>query len=221
MEHSGDTKARNKNTNMLPGYFILVTFALRLLGSAAYIRAIVRGQAKPNIISWFLWSVTPLIAFVAAVRSGAGIASLGTLALALSAVFVLAMALWRHAGVIKLDAANVACGVLAVAGIVVWQVTANPHAAIITAILADIASAIPTLRKIIAQPWTEYAPSYMLSGTAMIFALLTVKEWSFTSAAFLVYTLLVNFLTVGLIKYFIRKKRHLNRTTAEYSGQHI
>lgn len=192
---------------MLPGYFIIATFILRLLGSASYIRAIIRGQAQPNLLSWFLWSATPMIAFYVAVRSDAGIAALGTLALALSTALVLVVALWRRAGVMTLDPANIACGLLSVIGIALWQITSDPYIAIITAILADIASAIPTIRKLIARPWTEYAPTYMLSAVAMVIALLTVKEWSFTSTAFIAYTMTINCLFVAMISFFGSKRK--------------
>jgi hypothetical protein len=192
---------------MLPGYFIIVTFALRLLGSAAYIRAIIKGKARPNLLSWFLWSTTPIVAFVAAISSGVGISSFGTLALAASSVLVLIVALWRRAGVIAFDPATIACGLFAVLGIVLWQTTADPYFAISAAILADIASAIPTFRKIVRQPWTEYAPTYLLSAFAMVFALLTINDWSFASAAFPAYTLAVNVFAVTLILFFERKLR--------------
>ena len=74
---------------MLPSSFIIITFILRLLGSAVYIRAIIKGQVRPNLLSWFLWSLTPLIAFAAVARAGEGASGLGMLALALSAVVVL------------------------------------------------------------------------------------------------------------------------------------
>lgn len=192
---------------MLPGYFIVLTFALRLLGGFAYIRAVATGKAKPNMLSWLLWSITPLIVVIADSKSGLTIASLATLALAISPLLVFFTALIRRSGMIKLDAANIACGLLAVLGIMLWQATNQPLLAIIFAILADIASTIPTVRKIAVEPETEYAPTYLMGVGAMLIALLTIREWTFSHVAFPTYVMIINLIIVMLIVHYTQKVR--------------
>src|SRR5579863_1126185 len=42
----------------------------------SYVRAILKGEAAPNRVTWFLWALVPLIAGVAQLRAGVGISTL-------------------------------------------------------------------------------------------------------------------------------------------------
>ena len=55
---------------MLPAYFTLISIPLGLVGSILYIRDMYRGTVKPNRVSFFLWSLAPLIG--AAIAFGEG-----------------------------------------------------------------------------------------------------------------------------------------------------
>jgi hypothetical protein len=184
---------------MLPIGFIYVAAAMRLGGGLAYLRATVRGQAKPNPLSWLLWGVTALIAFFAEISAGVGIAAIVTLALATSPLMVFVAAMFKNPRSLTFDRLNLLCGLLAVTGIVIWRITSQPEIAIIVAILADIASSFPTIFKTIRRPKTEYAPTYAISALSMIVMLLTVRNWSFVAVAFPTYVLVINFFMVGLI----------------------
>lgn len=198
---------------MLPIWFIYVAAMLRLLGGLAYLRATLQGKALPNPLSWLLWSATPMIAFFAELSAGVGIAALVTLALGISPLLVFVATIYKNPRLFKLDRFNATCALLAITGIVLWVLTDHPQLAIALAILADIASSLPTIKKTIHRPHTEYAPTYAISAFSMILTLLTIRSWSFASAAFPIYILTINiyivFLIIGgkLRKFIIKKKK--------------
>lgn len=197
---------------MLPIWFIYVAAAMRLGGGLAYLHATLRGQAKPNPLSWLLWGVTALIAFFAEISAGVGAAAIVTLALAVSPLMVFVAAMFKDPRSLTFDRLNLVCGLMAVIGIVLWRLTSQPELAIVVAILADIASSFPTIFKTIRRPKTEYAPTYAISALSMVIALYTVRNWTFVAVAFPIYVLVVNLFMVGLITV---SRRALKRREAK------
>lgn len=184
---------------MLPTSFVILAMLLRLSGGVAYLRATLRGKAHPELLSWFMWAATPMIAFFAELSAGVGAVAYVTFALGLSPLLVFLTALIKKTGTLRLDFFNACCILLAVIGVVLWRTTSNPELAILLAIFADIASAVPTLRKIMKWPESEYWPSYAMSVLAMIITLLMVDEWKFAAYAFPSYVMTINSLIVIMI----------------------
>ena len=195
---------------MLPSGFIAVAIALRLIGGFAYLRATARGRAHPELISWFLWAATPMIAFSAELSAGIGSVALVTLALGVSPLLVFVTALIKRTGTLRFDLFNICCVVLSVTGVALWRLTSDPELAIVLVIMADIASVVPTIRKIIRAPHTEYPVTYGLSAVAMILTLLTITKWQFAAYAFPLYILAINIVIVSFIIYYSTKHRTKN-----------
>lgn len=184
---------------MLPIGFIFVAVVLRLIGGAAYLSAVIRGKAQPYPLSWLLWSITPMIAFAAEISAGVGISSLVTLALGVTPLLVFITAMIKNPRWLKLDALNIICGLIAIGGIALWLITDTPVLAIVISIIADFFSGLPTIRKTIKKPKSEYAPAYFMSALAMVVTLLTISSWSFATWAFPAYVLVVNSFMVWII----------------------
>ena len=196
---------------MLPTYFIFIAAALRLSGGMAYFKATLSGRAKPNPISWLLWSITPMIAFAAELSAGVGPSAYVTLALGLSPLLVFLAAMYKNPKLLKLDRLDVLCVLIAALGIILWKITSHPQLAIALVIFADISSAMPTIRKIMHSPHTEYLPTYIISATSMVITLLAIKDFSFASLAFPLYILTINLFLIILITHrsvLIKKRKN-------------
>ena len=77
-------------------------------GRRGYLISTLRGKAKPNIVSWSLWSLTALIAFAAQIYKGGGSEALVTLAIAFGPLAVIAVAVLKGAQSLTLTRLDVA-----------------------------------------------------------------------------------------------------------------
>lgn len=178
---------------MLPVWFVGFSVAIRLLGGTQYAVGVLRGKARPNPITWFLWGLTPLIAFFAQVaEDGLSGQALVLLALATTPLIVCILAVMRHSARQHFTPFAITCGLLALMGIVLWRITKMPSIATAFSILADIFATLPTLQKAYRDPDSEYAWPYAWSAISMVVTLLTITEWSFVVFAFPLYMLAVN-----------------------------
>lgn len=199
---------------MLPYYFIYIAVFIRLLGGVSYLRATLDGRARPNPLSWFFWGTTPIIAFFAEISAGVGLPALATLALGISPLAVFVAVMYKNPRLFQLDAFNLLCGILAILGIILWRATENPDTAIMLAIIADIASVLPTLRKIWRFPNSEHSPTYLMSASSMTLVLFTIQQWNFATFAFPVYVLCINLFIlwfIGQAKLLRVTKKHETR----------
>lgn len=192
---------------VLPGFFLLISAAIRLFGGAAYIRAILKGKARPNSLTWLLWGITPTITLFAALSVNDTSNLVVTAALALSPLAVSMVAIRKDRRSLKFDKFNSICAVLAVIGIILWYYTKNPNLAIVLAIAADFVSSLPTVVKAKRQPASEYPPTYIMSAIAMLLALLTIPKWTFTNSAFMIYVFVLNIIIANLSTFGRLKKR--------------
>lgn len=193
---------------MLNENFIYLAATIRILGGVDYIRATLSGKAKPNPLTWLLWSITPMVAFLAEVNSGAHLTSIVTLAVAISPLLVFISAMIKNPRSIKLDFFNLFCAGLSISGIVAWTLTSNPMSAIWFAIFSDLISALPTLVKSYKQPKTEHSTTYALNSLSMLMTFFTLKSFSAIDITFPIYIFVINLIIVGLI--YIGRRRQKN-----------
>ena len=101
---------------MLPAWFTVFSIAIRLIGGAQYAWGVVVGKARPNPITWFLWGLTPLIAFFAQLQNGLNAQALVLLALATSPLVISALTVIKYGVREHFTGFSVTCGVLALSG---------------------------------------------------------------------------------------------------------
>lgn len=196
---------------MLPEWFVLVAVALNLVcATGGYVVAVLKGNAQPNRVTWFLWGLAPLIAFAAEIQQGVGIRSLFTLAAGLGPLLVVgASFISRHAEW-RLTRFDLVCGALSIVGLVLWQLSGDGNLAIVFAIAADALAGTPTVIKAYRSPDTEHPPAFAFGCAASVITLLTISDWSFASAAFPLYV----FLITGLILALLLTRVGVRRTAA-------
>jgi hypothetical protein len=183
----------------LPGWWTLVAIALHLASNGQYTVAVLRRRARPNIVTWLLWGLTPMVAVAAQIDDRPGPETAVTFVLGLGPLVVATVALRTDRSASRLTPFTVSCAAAAVVGIVAWQVTAAPTLAVAFCILADMLATLPTLRKAFSDPDSEHAPPYLLAMLAMLIALGTVEHPDFTAYGFPLYVLLVNLVLFLLI----------------------
>lgn len=172
---------------MLPEYFVVVGALIGFAGGVSYLLATLKGKAKPNRMTWLLWSMFPFIATAAQLQSGVGFSTFAVFAsgllpfLVFCASFINKNAYWR------LGRLDYGCGAIAVFGLVMWAVTKDPLMGILFSILADTVASLPTLLKAWQHPETEDGPTYILCLVGNVIALLAVQSAAFEAIGFQAY----------------------------------
>jgi hypothetical protein len=175
---------------MLSEQFIWLGAAVMLLAALGYVAATVRGQARPNRVSWGLWSVTSWLAFAGQLDEGVGMPALLTFTVALvpSLIFLASFvggAYWQFS---RLD---IVCAVLAVLTLVAWQITASGIVAIVLSIAVDAIAGIPTIVKACRDPESESHVAYTAGMFSAACTLLTLTEFTIANSAFAFYFLIL------------------------------
>lgn len=174
-------------------FFMATAFILRMSSGVSYSIATLKNRAQPNPITWFLWSVVPLISLIInIVEQGFSLQMLTQTSLILSPFLVFLAAIIKNPQSIKFDLPNVTCLILTTVAFGLLFVVKDGFWPIILSMLADFASSLPTLYKAAVKPFSEYAPAYLFSAVAMILTLLTIGRWNFTNSAYLLYALTLN-----------------------------
>ena len=141
-----------------------------------YLLAMVKGTTRPNIISWFLWTVIQGIIVIAQFTSGASWSIVIPIASGIGNCVVLAFAIAGY-GYKRFEAVDVASLLLAAAAMIFWALTSNPLTAILCAVLADAISYVPTLFKTYRDRYSETAVYWAGLVTADLLALVATTRF--------------------------------------------
>lgn len=173
-------------------YLVILGAVVQLIGIWSYIKDTVRGDAKPNRVSWLIWSIAPLIGTAAAISDGVTWVVLPVFMSGFGPLLVFIASFVNKNSYWKLEKFDYWCGALSLLALLLWWITKMPEVAILFAILSDGLAGIPTLVKAWKYPETENAGPF----TAGLFSTLTsfaaVKIWNFSSIAFPIYLIFIN-----------------------------
>jgi len=191
---------------MLPAYFVFIGALINFFGIASYFIDTIKGKAKPNRVTWFLWALAPLIAFSAEINQGVGLQSVLTFSqgafplLILFASFVNKKSFW------KITRFDIFCAVLSILGLILWYLTKVGNVAIFFSIISDLFAGIPTIVKSYTSPETENYKAYLFGGINAFITLLTIQIWNFANWGFPFYIFIINTIFFLLIRFHLGKR---------------
>lgn len=178
--------------------FLIVAAIISIGSVLPYLRDIVKGTTKPNIVSWITWSLLTGIAtaaqisaheFVAAVFSGS--ATIATTVVVLFGI--------RY-GYVRYTMFDAGCQILAIAGIVLWQLFDSPTIGVLASVAIDFIGALPTFRHAWLKPAEETWQTFAIAGVGGLFGLLALNTFNWITVPYAVYILLANiFLTTEIL----------------------
>ena len=183
-----------------------ITVLIQLVGVSFYIRDMFRGTTKPNLVSWTIWALAPLIGTWLSVKAGAGLSVLPVFMAGFNPVLVIIIALIIKKGYWKITKFDIICGILALFALVIWGFTRNFSLAILFAILSDFLASIPTVIKSCKFPETETSAAYTGGIIANILGLFMIKNWTFP-----IYSLGVYFIVMNLVIVFAIYRKNISR----------
>jgi hypothetical protein len=171
---------------------VILGSLVNLAGTSNYIRNTIKGETKPNRMTWLMWSIAPMIGTAAALSSGVTWATLPVFMAGLMPFLVFLASFVSPNSYWKLEQFDYVCGGLAVLALVLWYVTSNPNIAIVFAIASDLSAAVPTIIKCWKYPETETASGFTASAFNNLMSFFVITQWNFANIAFPLYLILVN-----------------------------
>ena len=192
---------------MLPSNIIYIAVIVSLIAYFFYFKNIFYGSTKPNLVSWFIWMLAPLLGFFFDIKAGAGLSALPVFLAGFGPLVVIIISILNKNAYWKLTAFDFICGIFALISLVLYIFTHNLEISIVFVILSDGLAAIPTIVKSWKFPETETAAVYLAGIFAQTLALLIIKNWVFS-----IYVLNVYFIVINIIIIFCIYRKKIFKT---------
>lgn len=184
---------------MLPEYIIYIGVLISLIGQFFYLKSIVLGSTKPNLISHFVWILAPFIGVFFQLKAGAGLSALVIFMAGFASFLIVVISLFKKNGYWKLNTFDLMCGIFSVSSLILYFFTHNLSVSILFAILSDSLACIPTIKKTWNFPDTETGSLYIGGIISNILGLLTITNWAFPIYSFSVSIIVLNFVVLFCI----------------------
>ncbi len=179
-------------------YLVLVAAAASTLAALAYIRSMFKGRAKPNRVTWFMWSVAPFIAAAASLSSGVGWAVIPVFMSGFSPFLIFTASFFFKGAFSRLSKFDYACGILSALALALWYLTQNPNVAIFFAITSDALAGVPTIAKVWRNPETESLWPFTVGMFSPLTSFLVAPTLSFSQVAFPAYLTAINLVILAV-----------------------
>ncbi len=177
-----------------------------LLGSSTlviYIYTMIKGQTRPHIFTWLIWSILSSIGFAAQLSENAGSGS-WTLGLVAGLCATIALLSIKY-GSKDLSRKDVIALICALSALIPWFIFQSPTLSVILISLINTIGFYPTFRKSWNNPYQENLLPYALSSVAMALSLLALNEITVTTS---LYNITVAFSNLIFVFYALwRRKR--------------
>lgn len=180
-------------------YIVFLGAITQLIGIVIYIKETVRGNIKPNKVSWLMWAVAPLIASAAAYSDGVRWAVLPVFMAGFTALLVFIASFINPKSYWKLELFDYICAFCSILALILWAITKQPLVAIIFSIISYIFSAVPTITKAWKYPKTESIWTYVAGLFNAITCFFALKIFSIAELAFPIYLVLESSLFITII----------------------
>jgi hypothetical protein len=176
---------------------IIAGILASLLAIAAvvpYIVTTLRGQTKPHLFSWLIWTLLNVIGFCAQIAGGAGPGAWVTAMSGILSLFLSALT-YKLYKAVYISRADWISFVLALSAIPVWMITKEPLMAAIIVSLINIMAYIPTVRKAWKDHSSENILSFILHASKCVAGIAAMSAYTPTTLLYPL-TLLVGNLTI-------------------------
>lgn len=188
---------------MLPENIIYIGVIIDLIGSFLYLKSIIYGSTRPNLVSWLIWMLAPFIGVFFQLKAGAGLSAIAVFMSGLGPFFVIILSIFKKNACWKLNSFDLTCGMFSVVALILYGFTHNLSISILFAMVSDGLAYIPTVAKSWKFPDTETGSIYAAGIFINILGLLTIKTWLFPIYSFSISIIVLN----SLVLFCIYRKR--------------
>lgn len=184
-------------------YIVILGAIVQLIGIFDYIKDTIKGNVKPNKMTWLLWSIAPMIGTWAAISSGVTWAVLPVFMVGFGPFLVFVVSLFSKKAYWKIEKFDYICGLLSILALILWFITKEPLVAIIFSILSDLFASIITIKKAWLYPETETHSPYSSGLFNSLTSFFAISAWTPVQYLFPVYLVIIN----GLLLFSVLRKK--------------
>ncbi len=178
-------------------WLVVLSALITIVGAARYIRNTLRGQTKPNLVTWSMWALAPLVGTGAALSAHADPWTIVRIFLAgFLPVLVIVAVIIKPQGYWKLTPFDILCGVCSLVALVAWLFAGKPVLAVVLAAAGDGFAAIPTIIKSWKHPETETGFTFIMSLVSILLVIPSIPNLRVENWAFQIYLVVCNSLLV-------------------------
>jgi len=184
-------------------FLAILAGVIPLIGVVPYLLDSAKGKTKPNIVTWFTWTLINGINGAAALGDGAVQTAIfsGFAFVATASIVVVGL---RH-GLRKYTAFDITCQIVALLGIPLWLMTDEPALAVALILLVDFAGGLPTLRHAWRAPHEETLATFALSAVGSGLLVASLTRFDFVALAMPLYIFMFD--TTILTTLLTRRRR--------------
>lgn len=171
--------------------FLVIATIITTGSVIPYVRDILKGNTKPNLVSWITWTLLTGIATSAEIAAHEYVAAIFTGSAVVGTALVAIVGLFKRAYV-RYTRFDVICQIGAVIGIILWQIFNSPAIGVIASVVIDFIGVLPTLRHSYEEPYEETWQTYALAGVGGLFGFLALNTYNLVSVPYALYIILIN-----------------------------
>jgi hypothetical protein len=150
-----------------------------------YIHDIIKSKTEPHVYTWFIWSITHLIAALAILEGNGGLFAALSVASGGILSFAIFLTSLRH-GTRNITSFDTGTLIIAILAVLIWWKLDHPEWAIIMITLIDVLGFLPTVRKTWLDPHSESIVAWSLYAFGNIAALLAITNYSIMTSFYIV-----------------------------------
>ncbi len=169
----------------------IIAGIIQLYSIVPYIKGMLHGETRPNVVSWVLWTLIQVIIIAAQFSAGPSWSIIIPIIMTFNTCLVLILCFWGY-GYHSYGIVDIICFVLAIGAIALWRLTNDPVLAICMSVVADLTAGIPTYVKVYREPFSEAIVSWFLLIVANVLALVAASPFNFANTAFSSYIVIVD-----------------------------
>jgi hypothetical protein len=179
--------------------FLILASLITIVSVLPYLRDILKGTTKPNLVSWITWTLLTGIATAAEIAAHEYVAAIFTGSAVIETASVVILGL-RH-GYVKYTIFDIVCQFSAIVGIILWQLFNSPTVGVLASVIIDFIGALPTVRHTWLKPFEETWAAFGLASLGGVFAIAALSTYNLINLSYALYIVVMNMIIVYVILY--------------------
>lgn len=152
---------------------------LFVAGFVPYVRAILRGEAKPSKASWIIWAALDIMALVGMMSEGTVNGHIVGAVCGASTVALLALRYGKPGW----ETVDIVCLIGGIVGIALWVAFDNPTIGLVASMSGMLIGSIPSYTGAWNDPGRENKIAWTLFWVSCVLAIIAIPRWTFADAA--------------------------------------